>query len=110
MISVYGHSDDVVVIEGDVDDEVRPGRTITVGDVKRGVRINFKYAASKTSGAVWRGSIEQIDEGVPMFPVTVTEAEPSGYPDPQSYSVKLIVDCPPGTPVTVGGKDLTRKP
>ena len=106
MISVYGYSDDVVCIEGDVDDEVSPGHTITVGTNERGVRITFKYSASKRSGAVWRGSVEQIDEGIPMFPVIISEAEPSGFPDPRSYSVKLTIDCPTGTPVIVGKRNL----
>lgn len=106
MISVYGSSDDIVCIEGDVDDEVSPGRLITIGDHNRGVRIRFTYAPSKKSGAVWRGSVEQIDEGVPMFHVSVSEADPHGYPDPRSYSVKLTIDCPPGTPVIVGKKNI----
>jgi len=106
MISVYGASDDIVCIEGDVNDEVTPGRVITIGDNNRGVRVTFKYAASKKSGAVWRGSVEQIDEGIPMFPVTVAEADPSGYPDPKSYSVKITIDCPKGTSVMVGKRNL----
>jgi hypothetical protein len=106
MISIYGHSDDVVVLEGDVQDEVGPGRMIQFGDGQRGVKVTFKYAAAKKSGAVWRASIEQIDEGVPMFPVTIGEAEPAGLPEPKVYSVKVTVDCPPGTPVRVGARDL----
>lgn len=106
MISVYGASDDVVCIEGDVSDEILPGKMITIGDDLMGVRIAFKYAANKKSGAVWRGCVEQIDEGVPMFPVTISEADPSGYPDPRSYSVKITVNCPKGTPVVVGKRNL----
>lgn len=106
MINIYGASDDLVVIEGDVHDEVSPGRTITIGDAAKGVRVIFKYAAGKKSGAVWRGSIEQIDEGIPMFNTVISEADPSGYPDPRSYSVKFTIDCPVGTPVFVGKKNL----
>jgi hypothetical protein len=110
MIGIYGASDDLVEIEGDVKDEVAPGKVIQVGDSTRGVRVVFKYAVGKGSGSVWRGSIEQIDEGVPMFPVTISEAEPSGYPNPTSYSVKFNIDCPVGTPVTVSGRLINRKP
>lgn len=106
MISVYGASDDNVCIEGDVYDEVSPGKTILIGDSTRGVRIKFKYGVGKT--ATWRGSVVQVDEGVPMFPISVVDADPSRYPDPRSYSVKVIVDCPPGTPVMVGKKNLAK--
>ena len=108
MISVYGASDDIVCIEGDVSDEITPGKMITIGDEIRGVRLMFKYAPNKKSGAVWRGSVEQIDEGVPMFPVTISEAEPSGFPNPRTYSVKITVDCPKGTSVVVGKQNLAK--
>lgn len=49
MISVYGASDDNVCIEGDVCDEVSPGKTILIGDSTRGVRIKFKYGVGKTA-------------------------------------------------------------
>jgi hypothetical protein len=106
MIIIYGASDDLVEIDGDVTDEVSPGRMILIGDSTRGMYVTFKYAVNKKSGSVWRGSVEQIDEGVPMFPMTVELADPSGYPDPRSYSVKFVIDCPPGTPVIVGKHNL----
>lgn len=106
MIYIYGASDDLVEVEGDVHDELAPGRMIQVGTVERGVRVTMKYAASKKSGAVWRAAIEQIEEGVPMFPVTVVEADPSGFSNPRSYSVKVCIDCPRGTTVTCGGKTV----
>lgn len=103
-IQIYGASDDLVEIEGDVRDEIAPGRAIMVGGHERGVRVVMKYAVGKVG--VWRGCVEQIDEGVPMFPVTVVEADPGGKPDPKSYSVKVCIDCPPGTPVMVGKRNL----
>lgn len=60
MIYISGASDDLVCIEGDVRDEVSPGRVITIGDNARGVRVLFRYAASKSSAGVWRASVEQI--------------------------------------------------
>lgn len=108
-ISIYGASDDLVEIEGDVEDEIGPGRMIQIGDEKMGVRVTMRYHASSKSGPVWRASIEQVDEGVPMFPVTLGLADPHGYPDPQSYSVKVTVDCPHGTPVIVGKRNLTER-
>jgi hypothetical protein len=108
MIEIYGHSDDVVVIEGDFGhDETTANKMITIGNQDKGVKITMKYAASKKSGAVWRAGIEQIDEGVPMFPMTIGLANPSGYPEPLSYSVKVSVDCPKDTLVMVGKKSLS---
>jgi len=108
VIFVYGASDDITVIDGDVRNEVGRGRTITIGDERQGVRVTMKYAAAKT--ATWRACVEQIDEGVPMFPVTLVLADPHGYPDPQSYSVKVCVDCPSGTTVRCGKKTLGVRP
>lgn len=110
MITIYGTSDDLVEIEGDVNGEVGPNRTITIGDEKQGLRIKFQYAVGPKSGAVWRGSIEQIDEGIPIFPVTVGEHVAAWRgPEERSYSVKFTIDCPPGTPVTVGKRNLAAK-
>ena len=107
MIRIYGASDDLVEIEGDVSDEVSQLRWILIGDETRGVRVRMKYAATKTSDGVWEGRVEQVKEGVPMFPITIDEAEPGGHPDPRSYSVRINIDCPPGTPVHVGKRRLT---
>jgi len=111
MIEIYGHSDDIVVIEriterGKTTDETTSGKMITIGNETKGVKITMKYAPSKRSGAVWRAGIEQIDEGVPLFPMTIGLAEPSGYPDPLSYSVKVSIDCPKNTSVWVGKKQV----
>ena len=40
MIFVYGASDDITVIDGDVRNEVGRGRTITIGDERQGIRLN----------------------------------------------------------------------
>lgn len=107
MVHVYGLSYDLVVIDGPFHHEVNPKQLITFGDETMGVRVRFTYAPNKQSGSVWRGSIEQIEEGVPMFPVSIEAADPHGYPDPQSYSVKFNIDCPNRTPIYVGKKDVT---
>ena len=102
MIRIYGASDDLVEIEGDVEDEISPGRSIIIGTAARGMRVVFKYG----KGGVWGGFVAQLDEGVPMFPLVVREAEPHGYPDPKAYSVLFEIDCPKGTPVMVGKRNL----
>jgi hypothetical protein len=109
MIRIYGASDDLVEIEGDVQDEVSPGKMIKIGTDEKGMYVTFRYAANKKSGGVWRGTVEQIEEGIPMFPMTVGLAEASGFPDPRSYSVLFTIDCPPGTPVWVGKRNLAAR-
>lgn len=103
MITISGHSDDVVCIEGDVSDEVSPGKTILIGDATRGVRVKMKYGCGRA--AVWRGCVEQVDEGIPMFPVSIIAGDPSGGAA-RTYTVKVVIDCPPGTPVMVGKRNL----
>lgn len=97
MLRIYGASDDLVEIEGDVSEELGARdrqRTITIGDDKGGLRVIAKYAPG--SRAVWRLSVEPIDEEVPIpWPVHVELAEPG-------YSCAVVVDCPPGTPVAFG--------
>ena len=106
MISISGHSDDVVCINGDVNDEIAAGRTITVGDATRGVKVIFKYAPGKNSGPVWRASVQQINEGVPMFPVSIVEAPTSV--GSLTYSVQVNIDCPKDTSVMVGKRNLAQ--
>lgn len=116
MIRIYGASDDYVCIEGpsltlgekDWHDEVNPGRMITIGTPERGMYVTFRYAVNKKSGAVWRGCVEQLEEGIPMFPLTVVEAEPGGFPDPKSYSVMFVIDCPNDTPINAGKTQIPR--
>ncbi len=105
-LKIYGYSDDVVCVESDegFSDETVPGTTITVGDEARGVRVMFKYAAGKFSGPVWRGAIEQISEGAPMFSVSVDLAEANSYPVALSYSVMFTITCPSETPIKFGKK------
>lgn len=94
MIKVYGASDDLVEIEGDVRDEIGStgGGQVIIGDEAGGIRIVAKYAVAKGIG-VWRLGVEPIDEDVPVpWPVRVEQTE-------RGYSLAVIVDCPPGTPV-----------
>jgi hypothetical protein len=102
MLHILGHSDDVVCIEGDVNDEISPGRTITVGTSMQGMYVKLAYSPKPHNNACWRGYIQQIGEGVPMFPCEV------GVTD-SGYSVLFTIYCPPGTPVTVGKRVLNAK-
>jgi len=97
MIKIYGHSDDVVVIMGDITDELGAfdrERVITIGGDGEGLEVTAIYA----KGGTWKFSLRQIDEDVPMpWPVRIVPAH--------AYSLAVIVDCPPGTPV-----DLEEEP
>lgn len=80
MIKIYGHSDDVVVIDGDVREELGAYdrvRTIKIGGWIGGLEVVTEYGV--TTG-VWQLSVRQIDDDVPMPAV--------------------VIDCPPGTPVS----------
>jgi len=106
MLRIYGASDDLVVIEGHVDDEVSPSRSITIGTEAGGVVVSMKYGVG---AGVWQARVRQIDEGIPVpWPVTIGNAEPSGSPDPQTYSVLVTIDCPADTPVFVGKRKLSK--
>jgi len=94
MLRIYGHSDDCVEIEGDVNDEIgafERARVITIGGEGEGVIVRAAYAPDSSAG-VWRLSVELVEEGVPCpWPIRI---EPR-----HSYSQQIVIDCPPGTPV-----------
>lgn len=103
-IRIYGVSDDLTVIDGDVHEEGGATSTVTVGTVTGGVVVGMRY---KGPAPVWSATVRQIDEGVPIpWPVTISCAPASGLPDPRSYSAMVTIDCPPGTPVRIGKKLL----
>lgn len=95
MLKISGHSDDVVSIEGDIEDEVKERQRITVGTPEMGgVIVTMRYGVGGT--AVWQASIRQLDEKVVViWPVRVVTAE-------NGYSVAVEVECPLGTPVMCG--------
>lgn len=97
MIRIYGHSDDVVCIDGDVRDELGAydrERTITVGGEGEGLEVTAVYSDSGT----WQFSLRQLDEDVPMpWGVRIVPEH--------AYSLAVIVECPPGTPVDFGEED-----
>ena len=98
MIRIYGVSDDLVEIEGDVEEEIGcydKAVTLEVGGAKGGLRVVAEYAPRHASSdvGVWRLGVEPIDEDVPIpWPVRVELAE-------RGYSPVINIDCPPGTPV-----------
>lgn len=91
MILIRGHSDDVVCIEGDVTDETSAGKSIRIGQV---IVVSMHYM----SGGVWGARVRQAGDGM-GFPWPVAIVAGHGR-----YSVEVRIDCPPGTPVSVGGK------
>ena len=99
MIILYGASDDLVEIEGDVQEEigcyekavlVTIGRPeVDLGQNAYGVQVRMSYG---DEAGVWAARIAPIDEDVPIpWPVRVSA---------WGYSAHVVVECPPGTPVT----------
>lgn len=112
-VSVYGASDDLVELEGGVDDEIgcyeKPveiefGHPGPDSDGK-GVRLLVEYAPG--GSAVWRIAVEPLDENVEMFPCRIPGLGGDGavtFTDGvrkqgKGYTPLLVVECPSGTPV-----------
>jgi hypothetical protein len=113
MIRIYGASDDLVEIEGDRSDEIgcydRKVR-VSVGTPEAGVLVTMRYGSTGMGFATWTAEIGQMAEGVEIpWPVSITNAEKSGRPDPRSYSVTVEIGCPPGTPVKATKISAKRK-
>jgi hypothetical protein len=105
MIEISGHSDDVVCIGGDVNDEVAPGAILLVGTKQAGVEVKMQYLST----GVWAARVSQVDDGAPIpWPVSICESEPTGLKDNRTppYTVVVRIDCPPGTPVYRGSLRL----
>lgn len=98
MLRIYGKSDDLTIIDGDVSDEGAVGDLVTVGTERTGgLSVRMRYP-----GPTWRAAVEQLGEYVPIpWPVTISEA-PWSETCTGSYSVMVTIDCPPGTPVRIG--------
>lgn len=103
MLKIYGASDDLVEIEGSIEDEINcydasveftvgypepaPGRNI------QGVKIIMRYAPKWANAGVWTAEIFPIDEDIDIpWPVSITLSE-------RGYSAQVLVDCPIDTPV-----------
>lgn len=91
MIVISGHSDDIVSLSGDVDDEIEQEKVIVIGDKNRGVRVKLTYGLN-SGGAMWDVTIGLYAENVPMFPITVINGE-------SSYTVQVVVMCPSKTSI-----------
>ena len=92
MIHIYGHSDDLVEVEGDVEAEFDGyPQTITIGNHQvGGIMVTMNYE----DGGCWSTKIEMLQEGVRCpWDISVGTRE---------YSTRVTVDCPEGTPVTGG--------
>lgn len=97
MIRIYGHSDDVVVIDnhGDLDEAgaFDSSKTITIGGEGEGLQVVAKYGKA----GVWQFTLRQVDEGVDCpWPVRIERQH--------EYSLAVVIDCPSGTPIDWKGK------
>lgn len=65
MLTISGHSDDVVSLEGDLEDEVAQWQRITVScRATGGVVVTMRYGTG--SAAVWQASVRHVEEGCPV--------------------------------------------
>ncbi len=99
MIEIFGASDDLIEMRGQIHDEIPGGEKqieITVGDIETGgLVVGMSYGGKV---ACWSACIRPIDEDVPIpWPVSVSLAE-------TGYSVQVCVDCPDNTPIDWEGK------
>lgn len=95
-IVIYGANDDLVELEGGVEDGIGCYQTqavIEVGGGDGGVRVLASYAVPGgfRSPGVWRIALEPIDEDVPLLPVRVSSET--------GRSVAVVIDAPAGCPV-----------
>ena len=93
MLRIYGHSDDLVEIEGDVNEELNTDNAVLlIGREDDGGLVARVSYAHNNRAAVWGVSVEPVDEEVPIpWPVGI-KLEPE-----HGYSAVLIVSSPPGT-------------
>lgn len=92
-IRIYGASDDLLEIDGDVQEELAcfdKEAVVTIQDGNQprapGVRVIGQYAPGKVGAAVWRLGVEPIDEDIPIpWPVSI------GMKD--GYSPIVTVEC-----------------
>lgn len=104
MLKFFGASDDLVECRGDhygeidcYDDFV----VARVGDDAGGCEVVMVYDSPILGGkaAVWTGCVRQLSENVPIpWPIGIESVDRDGRPG-AGYSVAVVIDCPPGTPV-----------
>jgi len=96
MIRIYGASDDLVEIDGDVVDEVdcyKSGVEITIGTQAGAGKDAEGLTVRAEHGRLgWLIGVALFDDDAPIpWPVRI---------ETQDYSPCVVVECPPGTPVT----------
>lgn len=119
MLKISGHSDDIVCANvsvsracpdcgGEVQDGLYEGTVVEkedeigaynqdlifyVGDEKGAVAIVYGYSAN----GCWFATVGLVDEDIEIpWPVSIKS---------EGYAVVVEIDCPIGTPVSVGKKD-----
>lgn len=88
ILQIYGSSDDLVEVEGDVTDEYYVydrAAWLRIDDPATGMSVIITGEYGKHS-AVWTFSVEPVGDGVPMIPVKFTAHE-------NGYSPLLTIAC-----------------
>lgn len=117
--TLVGHSDDIVCLEGWVREELPAGsdelrilvgtREAQPGVDAHGVYLLAHYAPEVVddgNSAVWAFTVAMVDEGVTCpWPLTVLVPPNPGGPSNRgssvTYSPRVTVHCPEGTPIRV---------
>lgn len=115
----FGHGDDLVCLEGWLEDELPAYNAelrITLGEPEarpgvdaHGVILLAIYASARldvSRSAVWTLAIAPMDEGVTCpWPITAlvppNPGGPSNRGSSSTYSPRVTVHCPEGTPIRV---------
>ena len=101
---IYGYSDDLIEIEGGMDDEVDTYdrvRSITLLSPEgEGLKVYAEYAPRAVGAAVWMIGVAPLDEGkdLPNWEMRYLTAA-------NGYSPKLVIDAPDDVVVEYDGDD-----
>lgn len=118
MLRLSGSSDDLVCLEGVLEDEIEAldrivrlvvGGTPDEATPAAGVVVDLEYGGAGC-GAVWSARVMQVAEGAPIpWDVRFVVAAPvSTHATP--YSVAVELDCPAGTVVRAWRRRRTSDP
>lgn len=108
MIRIYGCSDDLVEIEGNgISEETDAGTTVYFGERSSCLAVTLDFETHGWEFKVFQPYIDDDDGEVP-WPVHIQQCR-QGRHAQGSYSLELVVDCPEGTPVSVGSEPVDQR-
>jgi hypothetical protein len=97
MLKIYGHSDDLVEIEGVHEDEIGcydQSVILMVGTESAGVIVEMNYE----NDGCWSAKLKRVGEGCPI-PWNISIVPEQRLDLSEGYSIAVKIDCPAGVPV-----------